>query len=147
MHIYPWSYCIAFIQSLTRKKSSIRNNKCILIKQSFEKLNILWTIWFCGQNIIYSNVLYFLIYLLLSAVAVSSEVYCNELMSCFTDACFCIQYNEKEQTNSPVLEFEGRLAEHLWLYKHPYDPSSRDLKDSEMALNAWKEIATIPGKT
>ncbi|XP_070759513.1 uncharacterized protein [Enoplosus armatus] len=39
-------------------------------------------------------------------------------------------------------KFENRLTEQVRLYRHLYDPSSRDHRDTQMVVNSWKEIAT-----
>lgn len=43
-------------------------------------------------------------------------------------------------------EFKGSLAVQVRLYKYLLDPLSRDHRNSQMALNSWKEIATTLGK-
>lgn len=43
-------------------------------------------------------------------------------------------------------KFEEIVAEQVCLYKHLYDPSMRNHRDSQMANNSWKEIANAVGK-
>nr|XP_055051397.1 transcription factor Adf-1-like [Misgurnus anguillicaudatus] len=43
-------------------------------------------------------------------------------------------------------DFEASLSELVRAYRHIYDSSMRDHKDSQMAQNSWKEIATTLGK-